>query len=148
MALGMHTNEILKRVRSDIAAKKFFLGVFARDRVPRVQSYPCSAIINTDASNKPGEHWVAFYIDELGKCSFFDSFGRPPRAFGLQTYLNSFCEKMEYNSTVLQPILSSACGHFCICFVLLMSRGWKLNEILEIFCRKDLVLNNFIVLCV
>ena len=76
MSFGLYTDEILKRVQSDTFAKRVFMGVYAKDELPDVYQYPCSAIVNTDPSSLPGEHWVAFDIDERGGCNFFDSFGR------------------------------------------------------------------------
>ena len=46
---------------------KSFLGVFSCDRLPIVSQLPCSLIMNTDPHDKPGQHWVAIYINAKRK---------------------------------------------------------------------------------
>ncbi len=46
MTFGLYTDEILKRVQSDDYAKRVFIGVYARDELPDVYQYPCSAIVS------------------------------------------------------------------------------------------------------
>ena len=79
----MDTIQLLKNINSDILAYKYFIGVFPRDLLPQKVTYPSSFIINTDNSNKPGEHWLAIYINEDRKLHFFDPLGLPPVFYGL-----------------------------------------------------------------
>jgi hypothetical protein len=37
-----------------------------QDMLPKINQLPPGIVINTDPSNKPGEHWVAMYIDING----------------------------------------------------------------------------------
>jgi hypothetical protein len=36
-----------------------FKGTYPRDMLPKINHLPSGIVINTDPSNKPGEHWVA-----------------------------------------------------------------------------------------
>ncbi|MCG8432192.1 MAG: hypothetical protein MJA29_13605, partial [Candidatus Omnitrophica bacterium] len=65
--------EIEKTVLKDKRLKKMFLGVFPSDELPEVTERPCCFIANTDASDAPGEHWIAMYFDKY--IEYFDSYG-------------------------------------------------------------------------
>jgi hypothetical protein len=70
----MNTREI-ERFNRDHVCLASFQGVFSRDTLP---SKPRLLICNTDPSDKPGQHWIAIYVDKNLRGEFFDSFGRHP----------------------------------------------------------------------
>jgi len=52
-----------------------FKGVFASDKIPKLNKLRSFAILNLDNSNQPGSHWIAVALD--GKnLIVYDSFGR------------------------------------------------------------------------
>ena len=51
-------------------------GVYPADRLPWTRS--TIIVANTDDHNRPGEHGIAFYIDEHGTGMYFDSYDLPP----------------------------------------------------------------------
>jgi nitrogenase subunit NifH len=53
--------EILNDILGDV-----FCGVFASDMIPQMSKYPAAIVCNTDPHDKPGQHWIAMYIDEKG----------------------------------------------------------------------------------
>ena len=57
--------------------KKIFDGVFPADEVPKLNTFPCGFVANTDPSTEPETHWVAFYFPSREKGEFFDSYGNP-----------------------------------------------------------------------
>ena len=59
----MNSIQIDKILNSNNQTKNIFIGVFARDELPRPKSYPCCFIINTAKRSHPGKHWLAVYID-------------------------------------------------------------------------------------
>jgi len=59
---------------------------------------------------------------ENGTGEYFDSFGRPPSK-PLERYMNRSCKNWTFNSRQLQSVVSSFCGHCCIYYCLLRSRG-------------------------
>ena len=55
-----------------------FKGTFSCDAIPKIKyKQPIAIIINTDPSYKPGEHWVALFINN-NIAEYFDSFGGKP----------------------------------------------------------------------
>jgi len=50
---------------------KYFIGVFARNEVPRkILLYPSCFIFNTQSRDNEGEHWLADFINKRKKCYF------------------------------------------------------------------------------
>jgi hypothetical protein len=102
-----------------------FRGVYSSDTLPN--NVHGLIVCNTDPHDRPGEHWVAMYVDE--KCGeFFDSFGRPPtRVF--KDFMNSNCKRWIFNDRQLQSICSRFCGHYCVYYCILRSRGIDMRKI-------------------
>ena len=143
--MELNNIQIKHQLENDEYSKKHFLGVFPRDRLPEINKFPSSLVFNTDPSTLPGAHWIAMYIDEYQKCTFFDSFGFKPDFFGLESYLNRISSNVEYNSKRLQGSNSSTCGHYCIFFILLKSRNFSLETILDMFSKSNFKLNDFLI---
>ena len=78
----MNQVAIDKILREDSYTKNCFLGVFARDELPKEVPYPACFVFNTDKRSRPGEHWLALHYDTYGNSYFFDSYGNPPSKFG------------------------------------------------------------------
>lgn len=125
---------------------KSFIGVYPADRLPEIKTYPSSLIMNTHTSNKPGEHWVAVYIDKNGFGEYFDS-------FGLQPYVNYFIEFLDenckngwtFNSKTIQGLTSINCGKFCVIFIWLRNIGISTSNIIKLFSNRDLIINDDVI---
>lgn len=113
--------KILKQNNKYNTIRNSFLGVFPRDKLPQVKKLPACFILNTQPSSEPGEHWLAFYIDDKNVCDFFDSYGNSPSRFGLDNYLDKF--KSSYWSKAKIQGMSSNCGLYCILFLLYKSQN-------------------------
>jgi hypothetical protein len=61
-------------------SKLYYLMIAHRKH--RYPSYPSAYMVNTDPLGKEEQHWLAFYYDINGKCTFFDSLGHSPAFFG------------------------------------------------------------------
>ena len=83
----MNTQQIDSLLKRDPFSKKIFKKVCALDQIEQPTS-PSAYVINSDPSNKPGEHWVAVYFDKNGKGEYFDSYGLPPSFLDLDEYMN------------------------------------------------------------
>ena len=119
-----------------------FCGVFPYDRIPqRVQRYPCSFVVNTDDSKKPGEHWISLYFDGKRECQYFCPLGTEPygRLFDFAKH-NS--DETYFNRTTLQHPLSSACGYYCVYHLVHASRGFALDDIVNEFSSHALRKND------
>lgn len=134
----MNTAEIdcvLRRLLENRKAN--FVGVFAADMLPirsskqqqkQQFSYPYCFVINTDPANKPGEHWVAAYADSPTQLEFFDSYGLPVTAY---SHIRGLHNVSSFNQVSLQPIASQTCGHFCIYYLNLRTKGRSLDSIVR-----------------
>jgi hypothetical protein len=105
-----------------------FRGVFSCDTLPdnRVRGL---IVCNTDPHDKPGEHWIAMFVDpDHGE--YFDSFGRSPTKV-FKDFMNRNCSHWIFNDKQLQSICSRFCGHYCVYYCLLKSRGLDLRRIVS-----------------
>ena len=84
-------------------------------------------IINTDTSDKPGEHWVAIYFRNNDEAIYFDSYGLPP----LEDYILQFIQRNTrhwiYHKELLQSPWSRVCGMYCINILDQLGRGLDLK---------------------
>jgi hypothetical protein len=116
--------------------KSIFAGVYARNKIPKVPKQKRIAyIVNTDPANKPGKHWVAFFLTRK-TIYYFDPYGIPPHGF--HRILRSR-KNVCYFGQRLQG-MGRMCGHYCLYFILAM----QTNLSLEIF-GSDLSANDRIV---
>lgn len=99
--------------------KEAFIGVFPIDKLPsRIPHYPCFLVVNTQAHNLPGEHWLSIYISKQRKGEVFDSLGQPIGNF-LRRWLTSHAiNGWTSNRRIYQNPLSDTCGAFAIFYVL------------------------------
>ena len=58
--------------------KGSFAGVYASDQLSSIEisKYPKSFVVNTNAIELPGTHWMAIYFNKQMKGEFFDSYGK------------------------------------------------------------------------
>ena len=68
----------LKQIVQVLRRNKEFVGVFPSDKIPHTITPPAAFVANTNPQEKPGKHWVAFYIDQDRNGEYFHSYGRPP----------------------------------------------------------------------
>lgn len=123
----MHTTEIESALSSSLRTTKTeFLGVFARDRLPTVTSYPSCFVANTDVAGQPGMHWVAFYVEHPTHMEFFDSYGNHPSFYDFDTR-----SLIHYNTMQFQALDSAVCGHYCIYFLHHRARRMTLSAIVK-----------------
>lgn len=106
--------------------------VFASDQLPNFISRPCAIVANTDPSNKPGQHWCAFYIDKNGYGFYFNSFGLPPTGYHLK-FIQKNSKSWRYNSTILQDFNSTVCGHYCLVYLYLKINDVSTRSFLSLF---------------
>jgi hypothetical protein len=131
-------DEILE---TDLETKKFYIGSFAYDEKPKIDTYPSCFILNTEPRTKSGQHWLAFYFDENKNSYFFDSYGNDPSFYKVEDYLKTNSIKIFYNKKKIQGLLPY-CGFYCIFFLLFIVRG-KLNDFYKPFSEILILNDNF-----
>ena len=136
----MNTKNIFDFFENDSISNKHFIGVFARDELPKKINGLASFIVNTDNSNKSGEHWLSFYFDEDGVCYFFDPLGFSPKYNNFEIFIKQNCKKYFYNDQRIQSLFSTNCGYFCCLFIYKKSRNYSFEKFLNLFF-KDCNLN-------
>lgn len=137
----MDTRDIERFIRRDTVCRSVFQGVFSSDTLPK---NPRLLICNTDPSHKPGQHWIAIYVDQYGRGEYFDSFGRPPDDY-FKHYMNKHCgRRWTFNKRQLQSIISRFCGYYCCFYCMFRSRGVNMNRIVNHF-TSDTAFNDSLV---
>ena len=114
----MNNLQIEGLLKKDSQAKKILKNVCTLDEI-EVLSYPSAYVINSDTSNKKGEHWVAVYFDKNRRGKYFYSYGLPPAILGPEAYMDRFSLDWIYNRKTIQSLFSNVCGHYCVHFILL-----------------------------
>ena len=118
----MYEPTIIEVLTKDKKSKGSFLGVFARDEIPKNINYPACFVMNTENRNKPGQHWLAFYYDSKGTCYFFDSYGRSPDYYNFKTYIERTAKKCFFSDNRIQGH-SYFCGYYCVFYLLFKARN-------------------------
>ena len=79
------------------ATLQAFQGIHMIDDLPHaITSYPCIIIVNTQAHNTPGEHWIAAYIGKDRRGVVFDSLAMPVPLF-LRRWMNTYAFSCRTN---------------------------------------------------
>ena len=135
-------DKILKRELGDI-----FLGVFARDQLPRGRlPRKWAMVVNTHPSTRPGEHWVAFYVED-NVCEYFDSYGLPP-PLDFEHYMKQRGLTYVFNNCLLQDYFSFVCGQYCIYYLYHRNKGESMTSILtklkERGDKNDSIVSDFV----
>jgi len=140
---GRTINEVLLH---NPVTKKYFMGTFPADRIPKLSKYPCSFVLNMDNSNKPGSHWVAVYVPNSQTVLYYDSYGIKPYNKNIQKFLKKFPNSQKNNIT-FQSIITDVCGYYVIFFIYMASWGYsleKIKKILKAQNNKDIFVRNFV----
>ena len=66
----MNTLQLERALKRNTYTKKIFVGVFAADELPKLNTFPCGFVANTDPSTEPGTNWVHFISPHVKKENF------------------------------------------------------------------------------
>lgn len=129
----MNTVELVRSFRGNDVTKKNFQGVFPCNHLPEKVFKPAFIVANTDPSNKPGTHWVAFYFPKKGPAEYFDSFGRRPYNRYFLRFLQRNSSSFISNTKRLQGDQSVTCGHYCCVYIYQRCKGKPMRDFLKRF---------------
>ena len=120
--------QIRNAIEKDKQASKGFLGVFAKDTIPKVipNRKPVFYIVNTDVARGPGKHWVTIFHPEHGPVEFMDSAGHAPGYYG-------FKGKFKHYPKRLQAHDSMVCGHYAVFFAIERMKRKALHNVYKQF---------------
>ena len=76
-------------------------------------------ILNTDPSEKNGEHWTVLFRENEDLYEFFDSLGQHPKKF----FFQNFPSKCNFSKTMIQNPFEDTCGYFCLYYIFFKCRG-------------------------
>jgi hypothetical protein len=129
-------SEFEKYFDNFVELKKYFLGVFSIDTLPRRIKSNFFCICNTSPSNCEGEHWFCIVKVERNCLELFDSLGVNYEKELFYKKSLYFPEKyLTFNITQFQPNSSLNCGYFCLYFLFQRMHNLDLNfdDVLETF---------------
>ena len=138
----MQTDEISHLLSRDPLMCRPY-AVVAKDCLPEiVDTYPMAIVCNTHDSDRPGEHWVAMYVDAERRCDYFDPYGLRPQHVEFANFMKEHCSEWTSNDRKLQSPLSTVCGQYCVAFLLLRCRNVPMHVFTRRLFTSDLVAND------
>ena len=103
---------------ADKPTREAFQGIYPMDALPKaIAQYPFFMIVNTQAHNLPGEHWICVFIDKNRRGEVFDSLALPLRN-SLIRWMNRFARTITSSHLNYQHPLSATCGAFVLYYIL------------------------------
>ena len=131
----MDTVQVWHALQLDRYTRDLVRGVYARDHLPRQVTYvPSAYVINTDNCERPGQHWVAVYVDMSSariQGEYFDSYGLPPLHQDILTWLDRGVDEWTWNPRRLQNPDTAVCGQYCLYYLTQRARGRAMNSIVH-----------------
>ena len=147
----MNTHEIEEMMKRNDTTRKYFIGVFAVDQLPkfRIEQEVWLLVCNCCPMNMPGEHWIALYCNARREVEMFDSFGFSPNVYdGVHQFIHAQEPTLiSFNTHHLQSITSTACGPYCLFYAYYRARGLSMATIVENIL-EELNRDNFIIMLV
>lgn len=130
----MDTTQLQYVFSNDPRTRKYFLGVFPSNYLPmQIPKFPSCFVANVDSSEKPGSHWVAFYLPGPGEMEFFDSYGNSPDFYQGPIEEYTYRHHVTYNPHVIQSHNTAVCGQHCVYYLYSRCRGRTLKECVSPF---------------
>lgn len=115
----MKTKTLVRALKRNIHTKEVFGGVLPCNWLPKRvnKNKNVAFIVNTDPSDKKGQHWVAFFFTPCHSY-FFDAYGNAPKLKVFEKFLRKRKESSYFNTRVQGT--GRSCGYFCLFFILSM----------------------------
>lgn len=103
--------------------KNKILGVYAVDEIPQTLPNLSGFITNTDPHQRPGKHWISFFVVS-GVLECFDSYGLSPEYYSksFKSFMSNY-SKIEVNTKRLQSRDTTVCGQYCLFYLMCKTRG-------------------------
>ena len=125
----MNTLEIDTLLKKHPHSRPVFMGVYARNRLPRLLNVPSVLVGNTDPDHRMGQHWVAISIDANSKGEYYDPTGRPPFLRPYVNFVKKHCHTWICNTVRVQQEGSTVCGQHCIYYLIYRCAGQIMADV-------------------
>ena len=114
---------------------KLFYHVFSYDSfdIHKCPYFPIAIVVNTHPKDRDG-HWICMYIDRYKNGIFFDSTGIAPWG-KFYDFLKIHTKKATFSTNCIQ-LKGHTCGHFCVFFVMKITKFKTLSNFLALFENK------------
>ena len=124
--LAKVTNFQLERLLKEDLKVDNFVGVYPADMWPKRLGKGKSFISNTDPSDLPGEHYVAFFKHEKNTFFYFDPLAQPIEHYSYLWRRNGqrYRTFVAVLNSPIQAALSRFCGYFCCNYILAQNRKY------------------------
>jgi hypothetical protein len=139
---GLSSLDIDNILSKHRATAYIYNGVFASDelRAPISTVEPYCLISNIDERWQPGSHWIAIYVTET-QIEYFDPYGLYPFIPNIAKFLKNESKRrgvpIRTNSTKIQGMRSSACGHFCMTYCISRACDNSISHYLNMFHHEE-----------
>ena len=120
--------------------------MYSSDPIPECR-YPGLYVVNVDASNQPGSHWVLIWVDSQCNGYVFDSLGAS-QAYTpiIESIVHGNCVQMVNKQ--LQCYESNVCGGYALYFARELAKHGHLYNVLEPFTMtcitNDVFIRNYV----
>ena len=143
----MYANELISALKHT-HFKDRFVGVFARDTVPKNLKDGHFIIINRDLHSERGSHWFCV-LRFKNTVEVFDSLGLrdADKLYLLETFSFRGVSQIIFNVTQVQPDYSPLCGQYCLAFIMerYLNLDMPYDELVNYVLTSDVSKNDEIV---
>lgn len=117
-----------------------FVNTYAADTIPKEPRSlkPASYIANLSPLHSTGTHWVCFFFPITGLTEYFDTFGLDIPFHFLDFVGLSY----KQNHNILQNPFATTCGQHVIFYILMRCHGMSMEQILNIYSKENLLVND------
>ena len=102
------------KIIEDMKLSHVFGGVYSKDQLPILERNKFYIINLQDSDAGNGTHWTVFFYNKPLTSIYYDSFG-----FIAPLPVQEKIKPYIYNDKEIQNYNSSACGYYCIAFMLI-----------------------------
>ena len=126
----MNSQDVFDIISQDKTVMLGFRGILPADYIPEILQTGQSLICNASDSNDEARmHWLCLYKNLNTMLEMFDSLGRSPRAYNLDSKL-PYAEFYTYNDKQLQGN-SDVCAVYCMYYLFYKSRHFLMSKIVN-----------------
>lgn len=104
-------------------------------------------VVNFDASDEEGSHWIAIYAPNPLHVYYFDSTASKG-VHAIRKYLNENFTFISSSRRPLQKPGTTVCGHYAIFFIYLCANNFSMDQITKMLIQSgnpDKFVVNFVV---